>query len=164
MKKALHIIAVACAAAFMAVLASAQIPAPGDLRKNILATAQSLIGIQYVPGGSTEAGFDCSGYVKFVYEKNGIVLPRTAPAQYAKGVKIPLEKARPADLVFFDVYKTGISHVGIYMGEKKFIHAPSPGGRVHIAVIDQYYWQDKLVGAAAFIDDNTPAPKDQKKP
>jgi cell wall-associated NlpC family hydrolase len=164
MKKAVHVIPVLCALACMTALVSAQTPAPADLRKNILATAHRLVGIQYVLGGSSETGFDCSGYVKFVYEKNGIVLPRTAPAQYAKGVKIPLEKAKPADLVFFDIFKMGISHVGIYLGDKKFIHAPSPGGAVHVAVIDQYYWQDRLVGAASFIEDTVPPQKEQKKP
>ncbi|TAL32721.1 MAG: NlpC/P60 family protein [Spirochaetes bacterium] len=163
MKNILTTLSIIFAAICAAALLSAQALAPAQVRANILATAHKLLGVGYVMGGSSEAGFDCSGYVKYVYEKNGIRLPRTAPAQYLKGAKIPIEKARPADLVFFDVYKQGVSHVGIYLGDMKFIHAPSPGGRVSIAVIDQYYWKDKLVGAAAFLEEPAPQ-KDPKKP
>lgn len=123
-----------------------------SLRTGILDTAKKHIGDRYNYGGMGEKGFDCSGFVQFVYRKNGITLPRSTVDQYAGGRKIDLEEARPGDLVFFKIYRHRISHVGIFIDRSRFIHAPSWGKRVGIADMGLEYWQRSFVGAVTYID------------
>ena len=97
---------------------------------SIVAYAKKFIGTPYKRGGTTTAGFDCSGFTKHVYSHFNIKLPRTAKSQTSKGTVVKKANLRIGDLVFFG--KT-ISHVGIYVGNGKFIHSPKPGSRIKIA-------------------------------
>lgn len=111
---------------------------------SIIATAKKYLGVHYVYGGSSPSGFDCSGYVKYVFSKNGITLPRTASQQYSIGTKVSTPKA--GDLVFFSTSRNGhIDHVGISLGGGRFINSASSRG-VIISSLDSY-WQPRYVGA-----------------
>ncbi|WML39275.1 NlpC/P60 family protein [Neobacillus sp. OS1-2] len=109
----------------------------------VMDEAKKYIGTPYLWGGSTPSGFDCSGFTSFVYNKIGIVLPRTAATQWSglKGISTP----NPGDLVFFTTYASGPSHVGIYLGNNKFIQAGSSG--VSIADMTNSYWKPRYLGA-----------------
>lgn len=123
----------------------------GDSSNPIVRTAERYIGARYRNGGSGPFSFDCSGFVMFVYHKNGIDLPREVSAQFNAGRKIDLEDAKPGDLVFFNIDSNSISHVGIYAGNNNFIHAPSSGKYVSYASITSDYWEKCYVGAVSII-------------
>jgi cell wall-associated NlpC family hydrolase len=121
-------------------------------RGKIVRTAQRYIGAKYKLGGTTPRGFDCSGYVQFVYEKNGIQLPRSVEDQYEAGKKIGPRQRKPGDLVFFKTSKNKrYSHVGIYVGDNRFIHAPRTGKRVSYSELDNPYWKKRYIGSATFM-------------
>ncbi len=121
-------------------------------RGKIVRTAQRYLGVRYRYGGATPRGFDCSGYVMYVYEKNGILLPRSVGSQYKAGRRIRTRQAKPGDLVFFKTSrKKRLSHVGIYMGGRRFIHAPRSGKRVSYADMRNPYWRKRYIGAVTFI-------------
>lgn len=120
-------------------------------RAGIVRTAKRYLGVRYRYGGETPRGFDCSGYVKYVYQRNNVAIPRSTKEQFDDGRRIPLSRARPADLVFFNTGGRRISHVGIYLGKRRFIHAPSSGKRVSIASMDNRYWKRRFVGAVTFF-------------
>ncbi len=124
----------------------------GDLRTGILETAKKHIGARYNYGGMSTDGFDCSGFVQFVYRENGIALPRSTVDQFEKGKKIDFNDAKPGDLVFFRIYQNRISHVGIFISKFQFIHAPSRGKRVGYADMNLDYWQKSFVGTVTYID------------
>lgn len=124
----------------------------GDVRENILDTARKHIGDRYHYGGMSTSGFDCSGFVQYVYHENGINLPRSTVEQFEKGKKIDLNDAKPGDLVFFKIYRNRISHVGIFISKSRFIHAPSWGKRVGYADMNLEYWQKSFVGAVTYLD------------
>lgn len=109
-------------------------PRPEDeqgLRANLVDTAETYLGVPYLWGGTTDAGFDCSGLAMAVYQLNGLRLPRTSRDQYGKGQPVALEDARRGDLLFFATGRSGtVSHVGIYVGGDTFIHAPKRGRRI----------------------------------
>ena len=109
----------------------------------------SLIGTPYVYGGnSPDSGLDCSGFVRYVFLASGVAtLPRTAAELKAVGRYIGKGDLRTGDLVFYKTIKNSISHVGIYLGDRKFIHAPSTGGEVRIENIDSGYWVKRFAGA-----------------
>lgn len=112
-------------------------------KSEVVASAHLLLGSPYRFGGNRPStGFDCSGFVQYAHARVGIDLPRTSRRQYRMGKQIKKRNLRAGDLVFFriDTKKT-ISHVGIYIGNNKFIHAPSSGKRVSIARLDNPYWQ-----------------------
>ena len=112
----------------------------------ILATANSLIGTPYLWGGSTPSGFDCSGFVQYVFAKNGITLPRISKEQYTVGTPIEFNSLQAGDLVFFSFNKDGVvSHDGIYIGNNQFINSSSSKG-VTIYTMGTY-WQSVYVGA-----------------
>lgn len=94
----------------------------------VLNSCRSYMGTPYVWGGEQPGGFDCSGYVQYVYAKHGFYLPRTADIQYNVGKRVKLGEERPGDLVFFETYAPGASHVGVYLGNGYFIHASSSRG------------------------------------
>jgi len=98
--------------------------------------ARDMIGVPYTWGGSTPNGFDCSGLVQYSYNKAGLTVPRTSGAQYSASRHISLDSARQGDLLFFR-FDGRISHVGIYLGDGKFVHAPSSGKRVQATSLRQ---------------------------
>lgn len=113
----------------------------------IIASARKLLGVKYQWGGTTpQTGFDCSGYVSYVFAQNGISLPRVSRDQYTVGTKVDFENLQRGDLVFFSFEDNGIvSHVGIYLGDGQFINASSSKG-VTVYVIGPY-WKSIYVGA-----------------
>lgn len=107
---------------------------------SIIATAKKYIGVPYKWAGSTPSGFDCSGFVQYVFKAHGISLNRTAASQYKHGTFVSKSNLQPGDLVFFqNTYKAGISHVGIYIGDGKFIHSSSSKGVVISNLSSSYY-------------------------
>ena len=120
-------------------------------RDRIVNTAKRYIGVNYRHGGETPSGFDCSGYVMYVYGKNGITVSRSTDGQYKMGKKIGLQRAKSADLLFFHTGRKRISHVGIYLGDNTFIHAPSTGKQVSYARIDNPYWKRRFIGAVTYF-------------
>ncbi len=124
-----------------------------DLRKNIVKTAESFMGVPYQWGGaSAEKGFDCSGLAMAIYRLNGLTLPRTSVAQYNSGSAIQREQLSEGDLIFFDTSgEGGISHVGIYIGNGRFIHAPSTGKTVQTSFLSSPYYKECYIGARAYL-------------
>lgn len=144
-------IAVICVLVLMIVWVNSQVfAAPKKTIKretnNVVKTAEKYLKTPYRFGGDSPKGFDCSGFVKFVYNKHGKKLPRTADVQYKVGKKIERTSLKPGDLVFFNTYASGASHVGIYYGSGKFIHASSSRG-VMISKLDEPYWKPRYLGA-----------------
>lgn len=123
----------------------------------ILMSAFSLTGVKYKWGGSSpETGFDCSGFVRYVFQQAAnLTLPHGARALSQLGQKIPLDQLRPGDLVFFNTLKSAFSHVGIYVGDGRFIHAPSSGGGIHIVNMDEEYWSKRFNGARRIVPAQT---------
>jgi len=111
--------------------------------------ALSLLGVRYKFGGSTpDTGLDCSGLVQYVFQQvTGVTLPRTAKEMSRLGDKVAMAELAPGDLVFFNTRRFAFSHVGIYLGDNRFIHAPRRGREVEIAEIDRRYWQARFDGA-----------------
>ena len=117
--------------------------------QDVLMSALSLTGTPYKFGGtSPETGFDCSGFVSYVFgQAANVTLPHGARAISQLGKAIPLDQLKPGDLVFFNTLRKAFSHVGIYLGEGRFIHAPSSGGGVHIVDMNDSYWMKNFNGA-----------------
>lgn len=114
--------------------------------QDIIKEAENYRGVPYVFGGNTPKGFDCSGYVRYVFAKKGISLPRSADEQYTVGTKVAKKNLQPGDLVFFETYEKGVSHSGIYIGNGKFISATSSRG-VAVADLAGGYWGERYIGA-----------------
>lgn len=112
-----------------------------------LTIARDMIGVPYRYGGSSPRGFDCSGLVYYSYRKAGIEVPRTTGEQYRQSRRVKMSSLQPGDLIFFKISRTKLSHVGIYAGDGRFIHAPSSGKHVSYAVITDPYWESRVVGA-----------------
>lgn len=107
--------------------------------------ATGLLGVPYRWGGATPAGFDCSGLVYYTFRQAGLSVPRTSQQQYHAARPVPLEQAAPGDLVFFG-QRGRISHVGIYLGDQRFIHAPETGRNVTIAHLDDGNYRTRFAG------------------
>ena len=116
------------------------------LRKKIIKKAHDYIGVRYYYGKSCETGFDCSGYVKYIYQSVGLTLPHSSYGQYKMSKRMESAEAKPGDLVFFITRGNGISHVGIYLGENLFIHSPGRGRYVSIDSLDTGYYHNHLIG------------------
>lgn len=117
----------------------------------IIATAKKYIGVPYLWGGESPSGFDCSGFVQYVFKAHGISLNRTCETQYKHGKYVSKSNLKPGDLVFFqNTYKAGISHVGIYIGDGKFIHASSSKG-VTISNLSSSYYTSHYYGARRIL-------------
>ena len=121
----------------------------GHKASELVVTALGFLGVPYRMGGNTvETGFDCSGFVRAMYQQTvGLVLPRKAEQQAAATEKIERGDLQPGDLVFFNTLKRAFSHVGIYVGEGKFIHSPKPGGEVRVENMGMSYWNHRFDGA-----------------
>ncbi len=127
-----------------------------QVRQNVSVKASELVvhamgflGVPYRLGGSSiETGFDCSGFVKAVYEQTlGLVLPRKAEQQAAATENIDKKDLQPGDLVFFNTLHRAFSHVGIYVGNNRFIHSPKPGAEVRVESMAGAYWDRRFDGA-----------------
>lgn len=119
------------------------------LARQLTRSALRFVGVPYVFGGTSTYGFDCSGYTQHVFSMLGLHIPRTADAQYYAG-KRPKGGARPGDLVFFQTYESGPSHVGIYLGNGRFVHASSSHG-VMVSSLSESYWSSRYLGAKRLI-------------
>ena len=123
---------------------------PGVKGSSVIATAARFKGTPYRFGGATpDKGFDCSGYVSYVFWQNKVALPRTADLQYNKGLFVLRSALRPGDLVFFTTTEPGPSHVGIYAGNGSFWHASSHG--VMQSGLDDAYWKPRYLGARRIL-------------
>lgn len=118
----------------------------GMLLSKVTRTAHRFTGTPYVYGGTSERGIDCSGFTQRVFAVNGIKLPRTADVQYGVGKAVPRGKEEPGDLVFFETYCPGPSHVGIFLGNGQFIHASSSRG-VTVSSLSESYYKNRYLGA-----------------
>jgi cell wall-associated NlpC family hydrolase len=114
---------------------------------SISSTALSLRGAPYRNGGSDPQGFDCSGFVQFVYSQHGVTVPRDVRQQFGVGHDISPQSLEPGDLVFFTTVAPGASHVGIAVGGDQFVHAPSTSGVVRVENLSSQYWSSRFVGA-----------------
>jgi len=116
-------------------------------------SALGALGVPYRRGGSTFDGFDCSGFVRAMVEQTaGLILPRKAEQQAAATQKIDKKDLQPGDLVFFNTMRRAFSHVGIYLGDGKFIHSPKPGSEVRVEDMGQPYWTRRFDGARRLQD------------
>lgn len=115
----------------------------------LVTNAMTFLGVPYKRGGSSmDTGFDCSGFVRAMYEQTaGLVLPRSAVQQAASAEKIDRSELQPGDLVFFNTMRRAFSHVGIYIGNGEFIHAPKPGAQVRVESLSLAYWARRFDGA-----------------
>ena len=110
--------------------------AKAAMSQRVVRYAKRFIGVRYVYGGSSpRSGFDCSGFVRYVYAHFGVSLPHSSYAQFGDGRRVSRSSLRPGDLVFFD----GVGHVGLYVGNGRFIHAPHTGTRVQISPLAGWY-------------------------
>lgn len=128
--------------------------APGTLSEpgaaGIVSLAEQMLGVPYRWGGRTPAGFDCSGLVQYTFERAGYRVPRTSRAQHRAASPVPINEARPGDLVFF-AESGRVSHVGIYVGDGRFIHAPSTGQRVKVSSIREAWYRQRFAGAGRIL-------------
>lgn len=110
-------------------------------------TALSLRGAPYKNGGGDPSGFDCSGFVKYVFGQHGVAVPREVRDQFKTGRSVGRGQLEPGDLVFFSTVAPGASHVGIVIGGDQFVHAPSETGVVRVESLNQQYWGRRYIGA-----------------
>ncbi len=122
-----------------------------DTASDLVMSAMNFLGVPYRLGGNTnDTGFDCSGFTRHIFESSiGLVLPRRADeqARTAGLMSIHRDQLKPGDLVFFNTMRRTFSHVGIYLGDDKFIHAPRTGALVRIDDMSQSYWSTRFTGA-----------------
>jgi len=126
-----------------------------DRTSELVVTAMGFLGVPYRRGGNdAETGFDCSGFVRAMYDQGvGLLLPRRAEERAAATEKIDRSELRPGDLVFFTTMRRAFSHVGIYVGDGKFIHSPRTGAHVRVESMNGSYWQRRFNGARRVIAD-----------
>lgn len=169
----IRLIAVAVVAGFLSACAGSSLPKeargrPGldyqalvaapsrpvsEVRQRVTSTATALLGTPYKFGGTTPAGFDCTGYVQYVFRKAaGLSLPRTSIDQIQSGEPLRPTEAQPGDLVYFRIDGEKNLHLGIYLGEGRFIHAPSSGGVVNVQSMGAEYWRARFLGARQVLD------------
>jgi cell wall-associated NlpC family hydrolase len=121
-------------------------------REKIISAAGDTLGLKYSYGKQgPDVGFDCSGLAQYVYGKAGISIPRTTKDQYARSKRVSRYALRQGDLVFFTTEGSSITHVGIYIGGDKFIHAPSTGGEVRISSLSEPYWRETFYSGGRYL-------------
>ena len=120
------------------------------VRARIVSFSKEYLGKPYVWGASSGKAFDCSGFTMYLFKKFNISLDHTATSQFNSGAKVEKSKLMPGDLVFFTTYKAGPSHVGMYIGNNKFIHASSGEDKVTISSLDQNYYSKRYLGARRY--------------
>jgi cell wall-associated NlpC family hydrolase len=137
-----------------------------ETTSSLVFTAMGFLGVPYRRGGNTvESGFDCSGFVRATYQQTlGLILPRRAEQQAAATERIERSDLKPGDLVFFNTMKRAFSHVGIYVGEGKFIHSPKPGSEVRVEDMGISYWTQRFDGARRVLTSQPEAPAVQIVP
>ncbi|RBP39898.1 peptidoglycan-binding protein [Garciella nitratireducens] len=118
--------------------------------EKVIATAQSYLGVPYVWGGTSPSGFDCSGFTYYVLKQYGISIPRTSTAQYTQGTPVSKSNLQRGDFVFFNTSGSGVSHVGIYLGNNTFISATSSKG-IAICSLNNSYWSPRYIGARRIL-------------
>jgi len=123
-----------------------QTAAGTSLGSEVVIRAIAMVGVPYRFGGSDPDGFDCSGLVQYVYEELGIEVPRTAAEQYRAAAPVKLENIEPGDLLFFRTHGKRISHVAIYAGSGRFVHAPQTGRLIELRSLDDDYYRPRLAG------------------
>ncbi|KRD18387.1 MULTISPECIES: C40 family peptidase [Acidovorax] len=134
-----------------------------DRASGLVVNAMGFLGVPYKRGGnSAETGFDCSGFVRAMYEQTvGLLLPRRADQQAAATQVIDKKELQPGDLVFFNTMRRNFSHVGIYVGDNKFIHAPRSGAEIRVEDMGVSYWARRFNGArrvaGSASDDTAPS-------
>ncbi len=121
--------------------------ASNEVASKAIVYAKQMLGKPYMYAGETPAGFDCSGLVKYSYGRAGISLPRDTKAQRRMSVLVSMGSLREGDLLFFDQEGTKTSHVGMYLGKGRFIHAPSSGGKVRTDSLSAEFWKKHFVEA-----------------
>ena len=128
-----------------------------DKTETLINNAMQLIGVRYRWGGDTpQSGLDCSGFVRYVFNDTfGFLLPRKSAQMSKVGLQIGKEELRPGDLVFFNTMRHAFSHVGIYVGDNKFIHAPSKGKAIRVDDMTKVYWEKRYNGARRLEDSNS---------
>lgn len=133
-----------------------------DAASDLVISAMNFLGVPYRRGGnSPDQGFDCSGFTRHIFERSlGLVLPRRADQQAHEAglLAIDRDELKPGDLVFFDTMRRAFSHVGIYVGEGKFIHSPRSGAHVRVEDMRAAYWSRRFNGARRAVVDTVAAP------
>jgi len=145
--------------------------------QDLSSAALDLIGIRYKWGGNTpQTGLDCSGLVRYVFQQvTGVTLPRTAKDMSRLGTEVAVADLQPGDLVFFNTRRFAFSHVGIYLGDNQFVHAPRRGREVEVATLDSSFWKRRFDGARrmagilpsllpALVGEAVAAPLEQSEP
>lgn len=128
---------------------SKPVPSWSNYAQDVIVNALSLMGVKYVWGGKTpESGLDCSGFVRFVFQQaTNLTLPHGARAISQMGSHVASQDLQPGDLVFFNTLKSSFSHVGIYIGENRFIHSPRTGKAIVVTDMTDHYWAQRFNGA-----------------
>jgi cell wall-associated NlpC family hydrolase len=128
----------------------------GTLVQDVILKGLELVGVPYRWGGTNpDAGLDCSGFVQRVFlDSLGVLLPRTSREMSAVGNRITRTELQPGDLVFFNTLRRTFSHVGIYLGDNKFLHSPSKGGEVRVDDMNQNYWVKRFNGARRVLTES----------
>ncbi len=116
----------------------------------VVGVAREMLGVRYSYGGESPAGFDCSGLVYYSYQETGLGVPRTTRAQYQATRPVSARELEPGDLVFFRLDGRAVSHVGLYIGDGRFIHAPATGKEVTVTSLTHRYWRERFVRGGRF--------------
>lgn len=127
-----------------------------NVAQDVILQGLKLVGVRYRWGGNDEdSGLDCSGFVRLVYKDTiGTSLPRTAREMSEVGERVDASQLKPGDLVFFNTMRRAFSHVGIYLGDNHFLHAPRAGAEVRVENMDSSYWLQRYNGARRIIEGN----------
>lgn len=127
-----------------------------DVAQDVILQGLKLVGVRYRMGGNDESsGLDCSGFVRLVFKDSlGTSLPRTAREMSEVGERIDVSQLKPGDLVFFNTMRRTFSHVGIYLGDNHFMHAPRAGSEVRVESMESSYWTRRFNGARRIIEGN----------